>query len=563
MQLTNRLCYLLFACLGIAYVAGMFVDVMDTDAAQYASMSMEMLHKKSFLVITDKHAEYLDKPPLLFWFNSLSYAILGLSNFSYKLPSVLVTIIGIYSVYRLAAKWYGNKTGRFAALILASSQAFFLFNNDVRTDAMLTGFTVFAIWQLIEYIDTRKALNFVLGFVGIGLGMLSKGPISLIMVAFALGTDFVLKRQWKMILRPQWILGLLITLVVLSPMMLGLYMQFDMHPEKTVNGLKNVSGLRFFFWTQSFGRITGESEWNNGAPIEFFLHTFLWAILPWTLCFLYAFAAEIRTIFKSRFKINKDQQGVTIGVFVLTFIALSMSHYKLPHYIFVVMPYAAIFTAQHLVQIKEGYIITRILKKSQLAVYALISVFGCFVFFYIFPSHQALWYIISIGIMLSGIVIYLKEKEPALRILLGGVLVAAGVNFGMNTIFYPKLLLYQTTHIAANEIKKRNVAEGKFYVSGDIPTHSLDFYAGYLSPALKGDCLPGIASRQDLWVLTDKDSYHKMAAKTKPDTAIEYTYFYPALLTLPFLNPQTRHKETDKKYLLHFPKQRILPQNRQ
>ena len=75
----------------------------------------------------------------------------------------------------------------------------------------------------------------------------------------------VLKRKWKQIFSPYHLVDAVLIAIFLIPMSIGLYQQFDMHPEKTVNGLQNVSGLRFFFWSQSFGRITGESPWNNNC----------------------------------------------------------------------------------------------------------------------------------------------------------------------------------------------------------------------------------------------------------------------------------------------------------
>ena len=46
-------------------------------------------------------------------------------------------------------------------------------------------------------------------------------------------------------------------------MSIGLYEQFDLHPEKEVLYMKGPSGFRFFYWTQSFGNNRGESYWDN------------------------------------------------------------------------------------------------------------------------------------------------------------------------------------------------------------------------------------------------------------------------------------------------------------
>lgn len=56
----------IFLCIS-TYLLGMFlIPLMDVDAAQYASISREMLARNSFLQVFDLGKDYLDKPPMLF-----------------------------------------------------------------------------------------------------------------------------------------------------------------------------------------------------------------------------------------------------------------------------------------------------------------------------------------------------------------------------------------------------------------------------------------------------------------------------------------------------------------
>ncbi|HPE58234.1 MAG TPA: glycosyltransferase family 39 protein, partial [Bacteroidales bacterium] len=209
---------LLFAGILIIYLINMFLDVMEVDAAQYANISMEMSYNKSFLQVFFRGEDYLDKPPLLFWMSSLSFLLFGISNFAYKLPSVLILLLGIYSTYRFAKLWYDKKTGMLAALILASSQAFFLITNDVRTDTALVGLVIFSVWQISLYIREGKWVNLILAAFGTGGAMLAKGPIGLVIPTVAIGTDLILKRDWKTIFKYQWLIFLGIVAVILIPM---------------------------------------------------------------------------------------------------------------------------------------------------------------------------------------------------------------------------------------------------------------------------------------------------------------------------------------------------------
>ena len=62
------------------YIAGLQVDVMDADASQYASISLEMLQNGEHLQVKHMGKEYLDKPPLLFWLMHAGWALFGVSE---------------------------------------------------------------------------------------------------------------------------------------------------------------------------------------------------------------------------------------------------------------------------------------------------------------------------------------------------------------------------------------------------------------------------------------------------------------------------------------------------
>jgi 4-amino-4-deoxy-L-arabinose transferase-like glycosyltransferase len=153
---------------------------MEVDSAQYYSMAVEMLNKGEFLEFTDRGKPYLDKPPFIFWVSGLFFSIFGISEFAFKLPSILFSILGIYSCYRFARLYYSNETALLAALILATTQGYYHFNNDVRTDTYLTNSVIASVWLIAEFLSHRKLLYCLGGFFFAGIAMLSKGPMGLV-----------------------------------------------------------------------------------------------------------------------------------------------------------------------------------------------------------------------------------------------------------------------------------------------------------------------------------------------------------------------------------------------
>lgn len=530
---------LAFGAMAAAYVAGLFPDVMEVDAAQYASISREMAETGEYLQVKHRYADYLDKPPLLFWLSSLSIWAFGAEPWAYKLPSFLFTVLGLWSVYRFALIYYPQKVAWFATFMLGSCQAWFLFNNDVRTDTLLAGAVIFAVWQLARYLEYKNPWGLVLGGVGIAAAMLAKGPIGIMVPVLAIGTHLLAARRWKTFFRPGWLLLVAVVAVLLLPMCYGLYKQYGMH------------GLEFFFWKQSFGRITGENEWRNDAGYFYFLHTFPWAFLPWSLLAIPAFYTGAACLARNRFLLRKSQPEVmSLFGFLLPFIALSFSHYKLPHYIFVTFPFAAVFCAKFLYNALEGA------KKRQAAWISLVpgvflpTVLSALLCLCVFPL-TGLWVCVTLGgILLLGFALFLGRKTlcPTEKLFFAVVFSAVTANMALNSGFYPKLLAYQPGKQAAEWLgtQPNNQTAALYWLSD----HPIEFHAKRIFPYFDSTTLgPHLQRHPDAWVYTDQRGLDELERLGfGPQVVKEYPYHHPGLLSIDFLNPKTREQTLGRRY---------------
>jgi 4-amino-4-deoxy-L-arabinose transferase-like glycosyltransferase len=536
----------LFGAIFIVYFFNMFIDVMEIDAAQYANISMEMSYNKSFLQVYFRGDDYLDKPPLLFWLSSVSFILFGITNFTYKLPSVLIALLGIYSTYKLTRMWYDKKTGILAALILASTQAYFQLTNDVRTDTSLVGLVVFTVWQLSLYIRGNRWKNLVWAAIGAGGAMMAKGPLGLIIPAVAIGGDLLLKRDWKSIFRYQWLVFLLIVAVLLIPMSYGLYVQFDLHPEKFVYNLQGPSGLKFFFWTQSFGRITGENYWQNDASFFFFFHTILLDMQPWILFFIPALFVKLLDLAKLKFRVPADKEYISLAGFLLVFLALSLSKFKLPHYVFPTFPFAAIITAKYLIDLKERVLVrfgTWVLGFLQLYWLAIVAVF-----IFVFPIQQVLIPLVVLILLVLSWYVYLTFKPGLEKIIIPILLCSIGFNFMMSTHFYPNFLQYQASAQAGKMVAEKNIPEDGFYVYLHWE-NVVDFYARRTVWPLLIEDFEGLP--EGTWVFTHDAGYQQMIDLQLPFRKVaEFDHHRVTIFRLNFLNRKTRESSLKTYYIM-------------
>lgn len=544
-MIPNRFFYGVLIFSLIVCITGMiFIPLMDIDAAQYALISREMLVRNSFLQIFENGKDYLDKPPMLFWLSAISLKLFGIHDWAYRLPSLLFAILSIYATYRFTLIYYQKTVAQLSAMVLATSQAIFLITHDVRCDTMLMGWVILSIWQLAAWYESGKWTNFLLAFIAIAGGMMTKGPIALIVPILAFAPHFILRREWKQFFRWEYLIGLLIIAILLIPMSIGLYQQYDLHPGKIIYGVPIQSGLRFYYWTQSFGRYTGENVFHEMSYFTFLLENMLWSFLPWILFFLIALIIRFRDILLSRFWLRQNQEWISVGGFVLTYCVLARSQAQLPHYIFVVFPLAAIVTAGFLHQLfftKEFRILKMVLQSFHFFIFAILWVLAIVAMRIPFKEVSVIVFILAIigGIFFIVSLFFVHKWIPVPSMLVSCFYTVISVNFLLSSNFYPNLLNYQMGNMAADFINRSDLQKNKIFVYGPLDSRALHFYGQHIfehrynsSSTTPSDIL--IASTDSIPSLKIKYPDLKLLHKG-PNFSV-------SMLTPAFLNPTTREK---------------------
>jgi len=527
----------------VIYISNLFVHILEIDAAQYAEMSRELLSSSNWLYLYDIGTDYLDKPPFLFWISALSMKIFGIHVWSYKLPSILFAIWAIYALYRFALLFYTKETAEVGALIFASCQAMFLVTNDIKTDTILLSFVITAFWQLASWLYAKNKWGWILGALAIGGALITKGPIGLLIIGFGFLPHFIIKKEWKNLFRWQYLPLLVIVALVLLPMSIGLYEQFDLQPNKRVNGGTNVSGLRFFYWTQSFGRITGESVWNNNAGFTFLYENLLWGLIPLTLFFV---AATVKGFIKLGRR-SYQTEWISTSAVVLAYLSLGMSKFQLPHYIYVVLPFICLLLARYYLSVFHFFNHKfRILRLVHNFVFYLLAALIPILFYIIFPELTSIDYLAFILFYLIVAYLLYAEQQAKISLLTTAVALSILINLLMNLVFYPQLMPYQKENVIVNKIETANIPKNEIAVYQLGVGRSADFLLQYDLPII------GI---QDLlsyhYLITGDKGLHVLEKK-----GIDYKKvhqglsFHIARLTLPFLNPATRKEACSNYYIV-------------
>jgi hypothetical protein len=538
--LSNRTYTLLFSLLGLVYITGLFVPLMDNDAAHHANIALHMYLDSDYVNLIDAGKDYLDKPHLHFWLAAFSYNIFGVTGFAYKLPSFLFTILGVYSVYRLGKSLYNEEVGKLAALIIASAFAFMLSNTDVRMDAILTACIAFASCQGVDLIQKKKWANAVGLGLGLALGFSTKGHIAVFVPAIGLFFYILYLKNWKTLLNGNWLLAIITFAICILPVVYCYYLQFNLHPEKTVRGKDHLDGVKFILLGQSMERFSGEGFGGNAKnDYLFFFHSFLWAFAPWSIL---AFAGLFERI---KYFLKRKEEWFSPATILVMALLLTFSSFKLPHYLNIIFPAAAVLTASWIVKVmnKQSLVfwIQLIFSVLILAIALLINVWA-------FPVDRL---VVNTGAFLLLAVLFYyffhKTFSRSQKAILISVSTMIFSFFLLNANFYPKLLTYQGGNQLAKKIRG-NVDPANVFFWGDNYSSSFNFYTATERKQFT-DSLYN-SSKKPIWLLYDKRNLDEIIkAGYKLGTNYSSVDYEVSRLDLKFVNPDTRDKNLTELFV--------------
>ncbi|NBT54760.1 MAG: glycosyl transferase [Betaproteobacteria bacterium] len=318
------------------------------DSVTYAALSQHMVRHGDWVNLVLDGQDWLDKPHFPFWVTALFFKVGGVNAISYNLPGFLFHLLGAYYTYRLARLFYGRDAAWLAVLVFVSAFQVMLTSTDVRAETYLTGSIMGACYYWLRHDATPRLKYLLLGALFSAVAVMTKGIFTLITISSGLVALWFYQGRWRELWQGKWWLALALTLLLTSPELLALYLQFDAHPEKLVFERTGVSGIRFFVWDSQFGRFfnTGPIRNTDGNPV-FFVHVFLWAFLPWVAV---AFAA-LGQAWRGWRNSDRRAQGqlVYLGAsFAVTFGLFSLTSFQLDYYTVIVFPFAAILCGQYL-----------------------------------------------------------------------------------------------------------------------------------------------------------------------------------------------------------------------
>lgn len=533
----------------LVYTVGLYITIMEPDAATYAIIPMEMLQRNNFIELFSRGVDWLDKPHFQFWVTALSYKIFGINNLGYKIPAILFVLLSVRYTYLFGRRYYTSKTGYIAALMLITALHLILSVNDVRAEPYLLGLTIYSLYYLTVYLEEKKWSQLLSGCLGLACLMMTKGLFTIIPVVSAIFFSLVYQKNWEELFSWKWVAAAIASLLFITPVLYGYFYQFDLHPEKVVYGQTDVSGIKFFFWDSQWGRFVNTGPIKGKGSLFFYLHTLLWAFAPWAFLAYFALYDKTKRLIK---RTETGENYTYFGFIVLAFI-LSFSRFQLPHYIVPLFPLLAILTANTLLRFARNHRFLKIFSRIQLfttiAIFTTASVLD---YYFLTKLPYADTMIIAIMVLILCVIIYKSSIGRIKQILFPPALAVLLVMYFMNRDFYPELMTYQSESEVAFYMNENNLPSDKL-IYLDRNTWVTEFYLKRVIPVQNraGFDLSKVSGK---YVFCDDNGLETLKINGVSYEILKtFRDFHVTTMTSTFINKSTRNHTLINMYLVKVP----------
>jgi 4-amino-4-deoxy-L-arabinose transferase-like glycosyltransferase len=308
------------------------------DELRYSEIPREMIADQDYLIPKLNGVKYFEKPPLFYWMQVASIKSFGLNEWSLRLATALMGLLGVLATYLFSRRLYDRKTGWLAALILSSMTLYSAMAHVITLDMTVSVFIIISLY--LFYLATRPATKHVRAyvwgaFIAAAAAMMTKGLIGLVFPAIIGGLWVLIFQRWRQLKYLHLISGVTIFILLAAPWHILVQ-------------LKTPEFLNFYFIEQQVLRYATESAHRYHSPL-FYAPVILLGTLPW-ICFLPQALNSIKQWrWHNRFQYENEIFLTGWSLFIILFFSTSNS--KLIPYILPALAPLAILCARYFVSL--------------------------------------------------------------------------------------------------------------------------------------------------------------------------------------------------------------------
>jgi 4-amino-4-deoxy-L-arabinose transferase-like glycosyltransferase len=319
------------------FASSLFAPPLLDDAdATHANAARHMVNSGDLVTLTVNGIRYLEKAPLPYWLDALSFRIFGFNTFAAHLPQAIAVLLLALLGYHWSFRAWGARAGFYTGISLLTSIGVFLFTRVYIPEVLLSLFLAMALYCMLRVLEekARAATRYAYAmWTLLALAVLTKGLVAMVFFFGAAGVFLLLSGEygkWRS-LRP--FSGFALFLAIAAPWHI-------------LAGLRNTGGMNghgffwFYFVNEHFLRFLGKrypKDYNKLPGYLFWSLHIVW-LFPWSLFAPVAFIQGWRRRKQFNPRSSAARSALLLGVFgwlVLAFFSLSTNqeYYTFPAYL--------------------------------------------------------------------------------------------------------------------------------------------------------------------------------------------------------------------------------------
>jgi len=245
-------------------------DLWAPDEAEYAQMSREMIQYGHWLFPTVNGQPWALKPALYNWLiAAVSLPQGDVDEFDARIFSAMAALGTFLLTFYLGRAMFSPQAGFLSATVLGTSILFLKFARWSQTYMLSTFFVMLALFLFYwgYRSEDKRKVSYLLMYAAIGLGVLTMGPVNLVMPGLVIFIYLLVMKDWRHIrlMRLGW--GILIFLAIAAPW----YVVVSLREGYGFDLLIKTNISRYF------------NTWVHEQPFYYYLINLPWAFAPWSL----------------------------------------------------------------------------------------------------------------------------------------------------------------------------------------------------------------------------------------------------------------------------------------
>lgn len=167
----------------------------DWDEINFAESAREMIVSGDYVSVQINFLPFWEKPPLFIWLQALSFLLFSTftdqawvsMEFAARFPNAVIGIATLCTVYTIGKKHFSGTFGHLWAFAYLAAITPHVYASSGIIDPLFNLFIFLGIYFFAEFVsDSNRLTHALIAGVMIGLGMLTKGPVALLLWGLSL-----------------------------------------------------------------------------------------------------------------------------------------------------------------------------------------------------------------------------------------------------------------------------------------------------------------------------------------------------------------------------------------